>query len=218
MTPFLKPSSDNPDYPELAKTAINRALNDAHCSYNNCEAAIVGYVYGDSTCGQKAVYEVGMTGIPIYNVNNNCATGSSALHLAKNLIAGGIYSCVLAAGFEKMERGSLAAKFPDRTNPLQTFVEKSIEHQPCDNPPKAFAPLLFGNAGIEHMKVFGTKPEHFAKISAKNHRHSLNNPYSQFRKGYTLEEVQKSPKIHDFLTKLQCCPTSDGAGAAIVCD
>jgi sterol carrier protein 2 len=84
--------------------------------------------------------------------------------------------------------------------------------------PKAFAPMMFGNAGLEHMKVYGTKMEHFAKIAAKNHKHSLNNPYSQFRKGYSLEEIQNSPKIHGVLTKLQCCPTSDGAGAAILCD
>lgn len=84
--------------------------------------------------------------------------------------------------------------------------------------PKAFAPMLFGNAGNEHIKLYGTKPEHFAKIAAKNHKHSLNNPYSQFRKGYSLEEIQKSPQIHGVLTKLQCCPTSDGAGAAIICD
>jgi len=166
----------------------------------------------------SAVYEVGMSGVPIYNVNNNCATGSSAIHLAKNLIAGGVYSCVLAAGFEKMERGSLGLKFPDRTSPLQNFVEKSIELCPSDKVPKAFAPLMFGNAGMEHMKVYGTKPEHFAKIAAKNHRHSLNNPYSQFRKGYSLDEILKSPHIHGVLTKLQCCPTSDGAGAAILCD
>lgn len=159
-----------------------------------------------------------MSGIPIYNVNNNCATGSTALHLAKNLIAGGIHNCVLAVGFEKMERGSLGLKFPDRSNPLQKFVERSMELVPSENMPKAFAPMLFGNAGSDHMKTFGTKPEHFAKIAAKNHKHSLNNPYSQFRKGYSLEEVQKSPQIHGVLTKLQCCPTSDGAGAAILCD
>lgn len=159
-----------------------------------------------------------MSGVPIYNVNNNCATGSTALHLAKNLIAGGVYNCVLAAGFEKMEPGSLGIKFNDRANPLEKFVERSIELCPMDTMPKAFAPMLFGNAGMEHMKVYGTKPEHFAKVAAKNHRHSLNNPYSQFRKGYSLEEIQKSPKIHGVLTKLQCCPTSDGAGAAILCD
>lgn len=71
---------------------------------------------------------------------------------------------------------------------------------------------------MEHMKLFGTKPEHFAKIAAKNHRHSLNNPYSQFQKGFSLQQVQKAPKIHGVLTKLQCCPTSDGAGCAIICN
>ncbi len=156
-----------------------------------------------------------MTGVPIYNVNNNCATGSSALHLCKNLVEGGVYDCCLALGFEKMERGSLAIKYPDRTNPLdKTFVRSQEIMEVEGNPP--FAPRLFGNAGIEHMKLFGTKPEHFAKTAAKNHKHSLNNPYSQFQKGFTLEQIQKSPKIHGVLTKMQCCPTSDGAGAAIV--
>ena len=159
-----------------------------------------------------------MTGIPIYNVNNNCATGSSALHLAKNLIAGGVYSCVLAAGFEKMARGSLGVGFQDRVNPIQHLLEKTVELMPTDETPKGFAPLMFGNAGMEHMKLFGTKPEHFAKVAAKNHKHSLNNPYSQFQDGHSTEAVLKSPKIYGVLTKLQCCPTSDGAGAAIVCD
>jgi sterol carrier protein 2 len=79
------------------------------------------------------------------------------------------------------------------------------------------APKLFGNAGKEHMEKYGTKLEHFAKIAEKNHRHSVNNPYSQFRDVYTLDQIMKSPKIHYPLTKLQCCPTSDGAAAAIVC-
>lgn len=158
-----------------------------------------------------------MTGVPIYNVNNNCSTGSTALHLAKNFVQGGIYDCVMALGFEKMERGSLSMKYPDRTNPLDKFLLRSDELMKVEgNPP--FAPRLFGNAGIEHMNLFGSKPEHFAKIAAKNHKHSLNNPYSQFQKGFSLEQVLKAPKIHGVLTKLQCCPTSDGAGCAIVCN
>ena len=76
--------------------------------------------------------------------------------------------------------------------------------------------MLFGNAGREHMEKYGTKPHHFAKIAEKNHRHSAANPYSQFRDVYTLEQIQKSTTIHEPLTKLQCCPTSDGAGAAIL--
>lgn len=99
MTKFLKPSDDNPDYPEMAKTAARRALLDSRVNYKEVKAVAVGYVYGDSTCGQRAVYEVGMTGVPVYNVNNNCATGSTALHLAKNFVQGGIYDCVMALGF-----------------------------------------------------------------------------------------------------------------------
>lgn len=79
------------------------------------------------------------------------------------------------------------------------------------------APKLFGKAGLEHMKKYGTKPEHFSKIAYKNYQHSINNPYSQFQKNYTLEQIEKSPKIHSILTRLQCCPTSDGAGCAIIC-
>ena len=159
-----------------------------------------------------------MSGVPIYNVNNNCATGSSALHLAKNLVAGGVYNCVLAAGFEKMARGSLSVGFQDRTSPVQHLLEKTVELMPTEEQPKGFAPLMFGNAGLEHMKMFGTKPEHFAKIASKNHKHSLNNPYSQFQDGHSVETVLKAPKIYGMLTKLQCCPTSDGAGAAIICN
>ena len=216
MTKFLKPSDDNPDYPEMASTAAKRALHDARINYKDVQAVAVGYVYGDSTCGQRAVYEVGMTGVPIYNVNNNCATGSSAIHMVHNFVKGGIYDCAMALGFEKMERGSLSMKYPDRTNPLdKTFLRSQELMEVEGNPP--FAPRLFGNAGIEHMKLYGTKPEHFAKIAAKNHKHSLNNPYSQFQKGFTYEQVINAPKIHGELTKLQCCPTSDGAGCAIIC-
>jgi sterol carrier protein 2 len=95
----------------------------------------------------RAVYEVGMTGVPIYNVNNNCATGSTALHIAKNLVEGGGYDCVMVLGFEKMERGSLSMKFPDRTNPLDKIFLRSEELIKVEgNPP--FAPKLFGNAGM----------------------------------------------------------------------
>lgn len=89
--------------------AVGKALKDANLQINDVQAACVGYVYGDSTCGQRALYEIGMTGIPIFNVNNNCSTGSSALMLAKLHVEGGS-DCILALGFEKMERGSLSAK------------------------------------------------------------------------------------------------------------
>ncbi|MES1916860.1 MAG: hypothetical protein MHM6MM_008642, partial [Cercozoa sp. M6MM] len=215
MTRFVKPGTGD-DYPEMAKEAIENALADSGVSYDQVQYATAGYCYGDSTCGQRALYTVGMSGIPLVNVNNNCSTGSTALMLAKQLIEGGIVDCALAFGFEKMERGSLGSKFQDRTNPLDKHMSAMMKKRgfAAKSPP---LPQLFGNAGVEHMEKYGTKPVHFAKIGEKNHRHSRLNPYSQFRDVYTLEQVMNARKVFGPLTKLQCCPTSDGAGAAIVC-
>eukprot|EP00128_Syssomonas_multiformis_P008206 Colp12_sorted_trinity150504_noHs@13175 len=215
MTKFEKPGRrDDFDYPQMAKIAGTRALADAGIPYTKVQQAVVGYCYGDSTCGQRAVYELGMTGIPVYNVNNNCSTGSSALMLAKQLVQGGVSDCVLALGFEKMEKGSLGLKYNDRANPLENHLPVMLDKYGLG--PGPVTPQMFGNAGREHMEKYGTKPEHFAKIAEKNHRHSANNPYSQFRDIYTLEQVLKSPVVHEPLTKLQCCPTSDGSAAAII--
>lgn len=214
MTKFEKPGKADGDYPDFAKEAIEKALKDSSVSFSEVERATCGYVYGDSTSGQRAVYEVGMTGIPVFNVNNNCSTGSSALMLAKEFVEAGTCECVLAVGFEKMERGSLTSKFMDRTNPLDKHVQCMAEVAGLDQSP--MAAQIFGNAGHEHMRKYGTKPEHFAKIAYKNHKHSVHNPNSQFRDEYTLEQIMKSPKVFGVLTKLQCCPTSDGAAAAIL--
>lgn len=215
MTKFEKPGRRQDfDYPQMAKEAVTKALNDARVKYEDVQQAAVGYVYGDSTCGQRALYEVGITGIPIYNVNNNCSTGSTALLLAKQLVESGNNDCVLALGFEKMERGSLTSKYMDRANPVELLVTAMAEKHEITGAP--IAAQLFGNAGIEHMKKYGTKPEHFAKIAHKNHKHSTNNPYSQFQDEYTFEQIVNAPKVHEFLTKLQCCPTSDGAACCIL--
>jgi acetyl-CoA acetyltransferase len=107
MTKFYRPGKHDKDYHELANQAMRRALRDANIPFSEIKQAYVGYVYGDSTCGQRAVYTMGMTGIPIINVNNNCSTGSSALYLAANQIKGGLTDCVMALGFEKMFTGSL---------------------------------------------------------------------------------------------------------------
>jgi sterol carrier protein 2 len=216
MTPFLKPSQANPKYYELAALAVKRALRDARLEYSAIQQACVGYVYAESTAGQRALYEVGMTGIPVYNVNNNCSTGSTALILAKALIESGRAHCVLALGFDKMERGSLKTGAGDPTDaPLYPLIQKMSTLREITAAP--FAPQLFGNAGLEHMERYGTTPEHFAKIAYKNHLHSVKNPYSQFNTEYSLAEIMASSKVSEPLTKLQCCPTSDGAAAAILC-
>lgn len=215
MTKFEKPGKrEDFDYPVMVKEAVTKALQDAKVSYDNVKAACVGYVYGDSACGQRALYQIGFTGCPIYNVNNNCATGSTALIMAKQIIDTGSSDCVLALGFEKMEKGSLMSKFEDRTNPMDKHVELMADIAGMNESP--ITAQMFGNAGLEHMKKYGTKVEHFAKIAYKNHLHSLNNPYSQFQEKYTLEQIMKSPKVFGPLTKLQCCPTSDGAAAVVL--
>ncbi|XP_046940137.1 sterol carrier protein 2 isoform X1 [Lynx rufus] len=218
MTKFLKPGLGNSrDYPDLAKEAGEKALSDAQIPYSVVEQACVGYVYGDSTCGQRSIYHsLGLTGIPIINVNNNCATGSTALFIARQLIQGGMADCVLALGFEKMEKGPLSflSNTSQRTNPVDKHLEVLIKkYGLCAKP---VAPQMFGFAGKEHMEKYGTKVEHFAKIGWKNHKHSVNNPNSQFQKEYSLDEVMKSREVFDYLTILQCCPTSDGAAAAVL--
>ena len=214
MTKFEKPGSKDWDYPDMAREAGTRALEDAGIGFEDLEQAAVGYCYGDSTSGERAFYELGHSGIPVYNVNNNCSTGSTALFMAKQFIEGDIADCVMALGFEKMEKGSLGIKYTDRTIALDKHMKAMVDTRGFAAAPAA--PQMFGNAGIEHMEKYGTKPEHFAKIGWKNHKHSVNNPYSQFQDEYSLEDILAAPQVFGPLTKLQCCPTSDGSGAAIL--
>jgi acetyl-CoA acyltransferase len=216
MTKFEKPGSrPDWDYPDMAKESGTKALADAGISFDLIDEAHVGFVYGESTSGQRAVYELGMTGIPITNVNNNCATGSTALFLAARAIRGGLADCALALGFEKMQPGSLSTSYTDREQPLMRHIQAEAELFEFAFPP---APWMFGAAGVEHMQRYGTTTEQFAKIGEKNHRHSVNNPYAQFQDEYTLDEIKSAKMIYEpaQLTRLQCSPTSDGSGAVIV--
>jgi acetyl-CoA acyltransferase len=214
MTKFEKPGRrEGWDYPQMAKESGSNALQDAGIAYDEVEQAYVGYVYGESTSGQRAVYELGMTGIPVINVNNNCSTGSTALFLAAQAVRSGAVDCALALGFEKMQPGSLGATFTDREQPIQRHAQLLAEISEVGLPP---APWMFGAAGREHMAEHGSTAEHFAKIGFKNHKHSVNNPYAQFQDEYTLDEILDAPMIYEPLTKLQCSPTSDGSGAAIL--
>jgi acetyl-CoA acyltransferase len=217
MTKFEKPGRrEGWDYPDMARESGTKALEDAGIEFDRIEEAYVGYVYGESTAGERAVYELGMTGIPITNVNNNCSTGSTALYLAARAIRGGLADCVLALGFEKMQPGSLSLdSYGDREAPMLKHMKAMAEESKMVFPPAAW---MFGTAGAEHMRLYGSTPEHFARIAQKNHHHSTNNPYAQFQDDYTLEQIQADKMIYApmSLTRLQCSPTSDGSGAAIV--
>jgi acetyl-CoA acetyltransferase len=214
MTKFDKPGTKDGDYPDWAKEAGTKALEDAGIPYECVEQAFAGYCYGDSTYGQRAIYGLGLTGIPVVNVNNNCSTGSSALFLARQALKGGLVDCALAIGFEKMERGSLGVKYTDRTSAMDKHMERMFELRDPESSP--FAPQMFGNAGRDHMDRYGSQPDHYAWIGWKNHKHSVNNPYAQFQTEYTLQEIKDARMIHEPLTKLQCSPTSDGAAAVVL--
>ena len=217
MTKFEKPGRRADwDYPQMAKESGTKALEDAGIDFDQVEEAYVGYVYGESTAGERAVYELGMTGIPITNVNNNCSTGSTALYLAARSVRAGFADVVLALGFEKMQPGSIGFMYQDREQPLGRHAEALAEL--IDRGTAPIAPWMFGAAGLEHMEKYGSTPEHFAKIAEKNHRHSVNNPFAQFQDEYSLAQIQEAKMIYEpmLLTRLQCSPTSDGSGAAIV--
>ena len=214
MTKFEKPGSrEGWDYPDMARESGTKALTDAGVDYREIQQGFVGYVAGDSTCGQRALYELGMTGIPIVNVNNNCSTGSTALFLAAQAIRGGLADCVLALGFEKMQPGSLGGGADDRESPLRRHIKALAEIDEITFP---VAPWMFGAAGREYMREHGATAEHFAKIGYKNHKHSVNNPYAQFQQEYSLQDILVARMISHPLTKLQCSPTSDGSAAAVL--
>lgn len=215
MTPFTKPGANEP-YPAMASKAAYAALQDAGLDYERVEQAYVGYVYGDSTAGQRALYLVGMTGIPIINVNNNCATGSTALYLARQAVASGAAECVMALGFEHMSPGALGAVFTDRPSPFDSFdaaTEALVGHAEIP-----LALRYFGGAGLAHMQQYGTQLSTFAKIRAKASRHAAHNPMALFTKVVSEEDVLNSPVMWPgVMTRLMACPPTCGAAAAILC-
>jgi acetyl-CoA acetyltransferase len=214
MIKFAKPGASE-DYHVMASKAAKAALADAKVKYEQVEQAYAGYVFGDSTCGQRALYEVGLTGIPVFNVNNNCSTGSTALMLAKQAIEGGVAECVIAVGFEKMEKGALSAKWADRENPISKHAMTMNDVQGFSNAiPTA---QMFGGAGREYRWKYGTKRETFAKISEKARKHAANNPYALFNTPLSVEEILASEEVFDPLTRYQCCPPTCGAAAAVLC-
>lgn len=214
MVPFTKPGASEP-YPAMAAAAVRLALDDARIGYERVEQAYAGYVYGDSTSGQRALYEVGMTGAPIVNVNNNCATGSTALWLARQAVESGAADCVLALGFEQMAPGALGTHFNDRPTPFDRFEAKTDAL--VGMPEVALALRYFGGAGMAYMRRHGTPIETFAKIRAKASRHAARNPLALLRRELSVDGVLASPAlIPGVMTRLMACPPTCGAAAAVI--
>jgi acetyl-CoA acetyltransferase len=215
IIPFTKPGASDP-YHVMGAQVIRSALRDAGLDYAKLQQVYAGYVYGDSCSGQRAVYEVGLTGVPVVNVNNNCSTGSTALFLARQAIESGVVDCALAVGFEQMQPGALGSVFTDRPTPFDRFEAEADALLQVEGVPLALR--YFGGAGLAHMRQYGTKLSTFAKIRAKASRHAANNPLALFRKVVTEQEVLDSPALWPgVMTRLMACPPTCGAAAAILC-
>ncbi|WP_199435323.1 thiolase C-terminal domain-containing protein [Qaidamihabitans albus] len=213
MTPFTKIGSEV-TYPALVEDAVHAALTDAGIGYPRVQRAAVGYVFQPSAAGQRALYDVGLTGIPMVNVNNNCATGSTALVLAREWVRSGLCDVALAVGFEQMTKDAMtggSAKVTTVDRHLGVMVPAHGWAQ--DAPVTA---QFFGNAAREHMDRYGTTAEDLASVAVKNHEHSTRNPLAQFQRPYTVDEVLGDRPVHGPLTRSQCSPMSDGAAAAVV--
>ena len=214
MTPFKTPKHSDP-YTVMGRQAIADALADAGIAYSTVNQAFAAYVYGDSCSGHRVVYEAGLSGIPIFNVNSNCSSGSSALYLARQAIESGAAECALAVGFEQMTPGALAEQWADRPTPLEKFLE--VANRKLKDSTAPMAPRLFGAAGREYMEQYGMSPATLAQIPVKARRHAANNPRAVFTEQLTVEQVLASPSVCDPLTRFQCCPPTCGAAAAVLC-
>ncbi len=215
MVPFSKPGRSEP-YDVMASAAARAALEDAGLPYQRVEQAYAGFVFGDSCSGQRALYRVGLTGVPVVNVNNNCATGSTALFLARQAVASGAVDCALALGFEQMAPGPLSKVFQDRPVPTDHVIQALARVVGIDRT-APLAPQFFAGAGRQYMERWGVSPATFAKVSVKARRHAARNPFALFREPVSEEQVLASPMIAPPLTRLQCCPPTCGAAAAVLC-
>jgi acetyl-CoA acetyltransferase len=215
MIAFAKPGASAP-YFMMGAQAMRAALEDAGVEHGAVQQIYAGYVYGDSCSGQRAAYEVGLTGVPVINVNNNCASGSTALFLARQAVANGAVDCALAVGFEQMQPGALSVIFDDRPTPLDRFEDAVNQVVDRDDIPMTLR--YFGGAGLAHMRQYGTQLRTFAAIRAKASRHAVNNPLALFRTPLTEDDVLEAPALWPgVMTRLMACPPTCGAAAAILC-
>lgn len=214
MVKFCKPSA-SPYYDDMAAQAAKSALKDAGLAYGEIEQAYVGYAIGDTTSGQQCLYPIGLSGIPIINVNNACASGSTALFLARQAVESGAVDVALAVGFEQMTAGALSSSLCDRPA-VNGMVNKLVERVQGWDPSAPQAAQYFGGAAREYMKRYGVDSSLFARISVKARKHAALNPLAVFRDALTLEQVLSSPTVFDPLTRFQCCPPTCGAAAVVV--
>lgn len=235
MTPFGKYLDTS--VKQLVHAAVTDALADAGCDVKQ----LGGAFFGNSTQGhmegqhmirgQLALRAMGIESIPVINVENACASASSAFHLAVNYVMAGAADIVLAVGAEKMFSADKARMFSafdgawdvhDTENSKRRLLQMGEGVVPPEGSisPKPYSVFMdiYASMGRMHMREYGTTQRQFAAVSAKNHMHSVHNPHAQYRQPYLIEEILSAPPITWPLTLPMCSPVSDGAAAAIVCN
>lgn len=218
MIPFTKPGASD-SYDVMGARAVKAALAHAGLDYPKIQMAYASYVYGDSCSGQAALYHVGMTGIPIVNVNNMCSSGSSAFAMATQAIRTGMADCVLAVGFEQMVPGALDSIFPDRPGPQQRHIDLVARVMKLTPDERKIPPALqvFGSQVDLLRTHYGVSDRALARVTVKAHRHAQNSPFAIFKNPLTEEDVIASPDLLRGLRKLHACPPSCGAASVIIC-
>ncbi len=187
---------------DIGREAILDALGDAGVEFREIESVYCGHTQHGMGTGLRVAGEVGLTGIPIINVEVACTSSSTCVRLAYQAIAAGIYDICLCVGFDKMEKGLIAIAEPGSLEEVLGL---------------AVLPGDYAMKARKHMNDYGSTAEQFAQVSVKSHKNGVLNPYAQYQKAMTLEEVLNSRMIADPITLYQCSPTSDGASAAVVC-
>jgi len=214
MTKFATPKAAR-NYVEMGVDAVCQAFGDAELTYDDAESAYASYLYGDTCSGQRVLYDVGVTGIPVYNVNGACASGSLGLSLARQAVASGAAECVLAVGFEQMTRGVPPTFSSDRPSPWDKMLE--LAHSKYGESEAPMAAQLFGAAAREYMERYDCSAELFGLVTVKARKHAALNPNAVFRDVLSLDEVMSSPSVFDPITRFQICPPTCGAAAAVLC-
>jgi acetyl-CoA C-acetyltransferase len=217
MIPFRKPGQSE-SYDVMGARAAHAALDDAGIGYSLVEQAVCGYVYGDSCAGQAALYHLDINGIPIFNVNNNCASGSSAFALAVQALEAGQVECALALGFEQMNPGAIDVVFPDKTSPLARFEEAIARSMDLSDAEREAPPAIsmFG-AQVDALLELGVTEETLAAVAVKSRQHAATNENAIFRDPLTVDEILAQPPIFRSLRRNYACPPSCGAAAVVVC-
>jgi len=215
MVKFTKPGKSEM-YDVMAGDAAARALTDAGIEYSQVQQAYAGFVSGDTCSGQTALYRLGLTTIPVINVNNACASGSTALFLARQAVQSGAVDVALAVGFEQMNPGALAGSDAAARTPITVRIDEATRKIRGWDDQAPSGPQYFGGAGAEYMEKYGVSAELFARVSVKARSHAQRNPYALFTEPLTLEQVMESPRIFGPVTRLMCCPPTCGAAAVVV--